>query len=447
MSTVCEGGRPLHLRWGTSHPWLCYCWKMPKPGLRPYECVKRAWHSDRHQPMRGSIIQQIFRVAQESHSAATRRNKEWQEKLPFVVFKAEEIMYSKANSEAEYMDLETIWDRLNDSINTIIRRDESTEAGELLPPCVEAALNLGCVQVRTSRSERNSNPRSYLSPRAQDPGLAPTKILDNTTNERNSCLLPHHSSNQISFARPTITSSTHLVSESNRHLTQNNNPTASCNFPLSCEKFTPPGNIQFNPMESNTSLYVGSVYPLYCGTDFQPNMSRLSCQNSKNSNTIIVGTPIFSSIPQPAGVVCLQNLFSCDGDENASNRITQSNFRDNHEKAPEMECDLSLRLGFPSDPQKIIGKCSFHDNDDVSSSSSQEESRFSDLSPTTSKEYSFFPMKTTNDPFKFHTSKWISEGEDQIVEAGVRKRKAPLNNNVEDRQFFWPLSQMKRPGL
>jgi|AraCvinosormetaG_1042628.scaffolds.fasta_scaffold16553_2 hypothetical protein len=35
----------------------------------------------------------------EAHSAATRKNKEWQEKLPVVVLKAEEIMYSKANSE------------------------------------------------------------------------------------------------------------------------------------------------------------------------------------------------------------------------------------------------------------------------------------------------------------------------------------------------------------
>lgn len=35
--------------------------KMPRPGPRPYECVRRAWHSERHQPVRGSIIQQIFR--------------------------------------------------------------------------------------------------------------------------------------------------------------------------------------------------------------------------------------------------------------------------------------------------------------------------------------------------------------------------------------------------
>lgn len=34
---------------------------MPRPGPRPYECMRRAWHSDRHQPIRGSVIGQIFR--------------------------------------------------------------------------------------------------------------------------------------------------------------------------------------------------------------------------------------------------------------------------------------------------------------------------------------------------------------------------------------------------
>ncbi|MFS8008159.1 putative cinnamyl-alcohol dehydrogenase [Helianthus anomalus] len=62
----------------------------------------------------------ITRVVNEINSSATRKNKEWQDKLPNVVLKAEEIMYSKANSEAEYMDLETLWDRANDANNTII---------------------------------------------------------------------------------------------------------------------------------------------------------------------------------------------------------------------------------------------------------------------------------------------------------------------------------------
>lgn len=41
----------------------------------------------------------LIRAVQESHSPVTKKNKEWQEKLPIVVLKAEEIMYSKANSE------------------------------------------------------------------------------------------------------------------------------------------------------------------------------------------------------------------------------------------------------------------------------------------------------------------------------------------------------------
>ncbi|XP_062024637.1 uncharacterized protein LOC133740706 isoform X2 [Rosa rugosa] len=142
---------------------------MPRSGPRPYECIRRAWHSDRHQPVRGSLIKEIFSVANEIHSSATRKNKEWQEKLPIVVLKAEEIMYSKANSEAEYTDLKTLWDRANDAINTIIRRDESIETGEeFLQPCIEAALNLGCVARRASRSQRYSNPRCYLSPITSD---------------------------------------------------------------------------------------------------------------------------------------------------------------------------------------------------------------------------------------------------------------------------------------
>ncbi|MFS8002440.1 hypothetical protein Hanom_Chr13g01202101 [Helianthus anomalus] len=74
----------------------------------------------------------ITRVVNEINSSATRKNKEWKDKLPNVVLKAEEIMYSKANSE--YMDLEILWDRANDAINTIIRLDESTDGVFLQVP-------------------------------------------------------------------------------------------------------------------------------------------------------------------------------------------------------------------------------------------------------------------------------------------------------------------------
>lgn len=41
----------------------------------------------------------VSRIVNEVHGSATKKNMEWQEKLPIVVFRAEEIMYSKANSE------------------------------------------------------------------------------------------------------------------------------------------------------------------------------------------------------------------------------------------------------------------------------------------------------------------------------------------------------------
>lgn len=143
---------------------------MPRPGPRPYECIRRAWHSDRHQPMRGSLIQEIFRMANEVHNPATRSNREWLEKLPLVVLKAEEIIYSKANSEAEYMDLKTLWDRTSEAIDTIIRRDDEPDTqGDLLQPCIEAALNLGCIPRRASRSQRHNNPGCYLSSIREEP--------------------------------------------------------------------------------------------------------------------------------------------------------------------------------------------------------------------------------------------------------------------------------------
>lgn len=127
---------------------------MPRPGPRPYECIRRAWHSDSHQPLRGALIQEIFRVVNELHGTSTRRKKEWQEKLPIVVLRAEEILYSKANSESEYAGVETLRTRLDDAVNTMIRRDDSEEEGVYLPPCVEAALSLGCTPKKIPRGQR-----------------------------------------------------------------------------------------------------------------------------------------------------------------------------------------------------------------------------------------------------------------------------------------------------
>lgn len=42
------------------------------------------------------------------------------------------------------MDLKTLWDRLSDAIDTVIRRDDSTESEsrDLLQPCIEGTLDL-----------------------------------------------------------------------------------------------------------------------------------------------------------------------------------------------------------------------------------------------------------------------------------------------------------------
>ncbi|PSS36107.1 Histone acetyltransferase [Actinidia chinensis var. chinensis] len=376
---------------------------MPRPGPRPYECVRRAWHSDRHQPVRGSIIQQIFRVVNESHSPATKKNKEWQEKLPIVVLKAEEIMYSKANSEAEYMDLVTLWDRVNDAVNTIIRREDSAETGDLLPPCVEAALNLGCVPVRASRSQRQANPRSYLSPRTQESGFVPPQVSNHTVNEQNPQLLPSHSGNQLTSTRPVAANITHLA-EPNRQLMQNNistNPATSSILAFPIAKVPSSSNNQSISAESNTSPSPGSVYPLYYGSHFQPVMPQLGFQVPRNPNAILVGTPIFPSTSETAHIGRLRNLFSCERDESASIRVSQADSKKNHDKAPEAGFDLSLRLGLFEDPSLKPGKVLSHETSNVDSSS---------LSPRQTKEFSFFPVETSNDPFGFCKSQWNREG-------------------------------------
>ncbi|CAG7889339.1 unnamed protein product [Brassica rapa] len=273
---------------------------MPRPGPRPYECVKRAWHSDRHQPIRGSIIRQIFRLAMEAHSAATKKNKEWQEKLPVVVLKAEEIMYSKANSEEEYTDADTIWNRVNDAIDTIIRRDESTETGPLLPPCVEAALNLGCIAVKASRSQRHSNVRTYLCPKFQQPVSA-------STNEPQYHHQAQKSNKPSPTAQPAIPVDVHDDSN-NRGPPFLHESMQMHQKPLARKL----GTITDTPAPSPSPINLGSVYPLYYGGNNQTQQVDMSSRVP-----ITIGMPI--SIKAP-------------------------------EERTERFCDLSLRLGVSSDP-------------------------------------------------------------------------------------------------
>ncbi|XP_021899400.1 uncharacterized protein LOC110815774 isoform X2 [Carica papaya] len=413
---------------------------MPRPGPRPYECVRRAWHSDRHQPIRGSIIQQIFRfwvfyvvsflryadfgsvfikfscilwlhtmclirLVTESHSAATKKNREWQEKLPVVVLKAEEIMYSKANSEAEYMNLETLWDRANDAINTYIRRDESNESGELLPPCVE---------VRASRSQRHANPRTYLTPRAQEPASASPKILDKTVNERCLQLSPLSAGDQLNYARdiPAVNPALPLA-QSNFHATGNSNFASPCSYPFIYE------NISEGHNQMNAQLKLGSVYPLYYGSYHQPERSTVGSQVPEHRNTkpIFVGKPVGTAAVDRAETSGLQNLFSCSSSGRVAQVIRQADSKDMPGKPLEKECDLSLRLGLSSDLCMSLEKSLTPETEDVGSSCS-EGGKSTALSSQRNKEYCFFPQKTLDDPYESCSS--------------IRKRKAPYGGNSED---------------
>ncbi|KAC9488805.1 hypothetical protein R6Q59_021054 [Mikania micrantha] len=364
---------------------------MPRPGPRPFECVRRSWHSERHRPMRGSIIQQIFRVVGENHGDGTKKNREWQEKLPLVVFKSEEIMYSKANSEAEYLDPETLWDRLNDAIDTIIRKDETMETGEFLPPCVEAALILGCVPVRSSRSQRNNNTRSYLSPRNQDSGPTAQNIPN--------------------VQRPDgVNQITRTFSETNKDL----RPAFSVTHPGSSFY---PQNIPRQMMSFKNRP--PSVYPLYHGFRFQPRVPEIGFHSIHTKpNSIIIGTPVFQttheSLPSSSQMGSPGRLLSFDNYNNDAKK----------ECRPELvECDLSLRLGLVSSNEK--GPTIVEDVDSVPG-----------LGPR-SKEFSFFPLNSE-----------AKEVENSVTDFRRRKTVVESESFLHLERDFEPINErMKRRGL
>uniref|UniRef100_A0A7N0TC13 Histone acetyltransferase n=1 Tax=Kalanchoe fedtschenkoi TaxID=63787 RepID=A0A7N0TC13_KALFE len=373
---------------------------MPRPGPRPYECVRRAWHSDRHKPLRGSIIQQIFRLVEEAHSEKTKNNREWQEKLPVVVLKCEEILYSKANSEAEYLDQETLWDRVSDAVNTIIRLEEVNEAaGKLLPPCVEAALTLGCVPVKASRSQRHCNTRTYLTPRPHDPIGEPQRAADNPATRGCPSSTPA-SSNFVTQDRNL---------DRNKGMANEPNP-----FTLPHKRFHSGAAPQSAPVESSNSLYFGSAYPLYYGTDYQLEDRQVGIRHKKrnrdDSQQILIGRPVTRLIPKPASMVASKSLLLKETPKTTVQSATQP-------------CDLSLRLGMS--PSLDVGKEKnfAHEADDFA--------------------------------LDLCLSRWNSEDMGPIAESSVRNSPASFHTFMEDGRLCWqpdlPSNQLsgrkKGPGL
>ncbi|CAK7353706.1 unnamed protein product [Dovyalis caffra] len=408
---------------------------MPRPGPRPYECVRRAWHSDRHKPIRGSLIQEIFRLVNEVHSSATKKNKEWQDKLPVVVLKAEEIMYSKANSEAEYMDLKTLWDRANDAINTIIRRDESMETGELLQPCIEAALNLGCTPRRASRSQRNCSPRFYLSPSAQESNTLSPGALHNAiqaNHASNSHVLPSYSN----LVKPTIMNSTPSGSESQDFAGQSNG--TSNRFLFTTDNIPPSYGNQCLSLENYCIPSLCSVYPLYYGSCLEPHRGCGALPKT------VPGTA------EPVKVAVMQNFFPRN--EDTPVKTSQADHKDSPLQPQEIGCDLSLRLGSLPAPVLSVKTKQLVDTKDGGHVCSQEDLQVDDWMPQMGKELSFFTRVNVVEPLVLHPSKLR---EHINIDVTMKKRKAAFDHHVEDQQFCWQpklpcnqlTSRMKSAGL
>lgn len=51
--------------------------------------------------------------------------------------------------QAEYVDLKTLRDRVNDAIDTIIRKEDGTESGDLLQPCIEGITSQALLLLMT----------------------------------------------------------------------------------------------------------------------------------------------------------------------------------------------------------------------------------------------------------------------------------------------------------
>ncbi|KAH9613123.1 hypothetical protein KSS87_013672 [Heliosperma pusillum] len=386
---------------------------MPRPGVRPYECVRRAWHSNTHQPIRGSIIQHIFRVVTEAHSLTTRKNREWKEKLPRVVLKAEEIMYSKANSEAEYVDIDTFWDRLNDAIDTIIRREESTEMGQFLQPCIEAALILGCVPVKPSRSQRHIHLRNYLTPRFQETAQVSPMVPTKTNNYAPFFSLQSASGYQLSRPRSTTSNQRSSFALSVTQMAPQTSPQYQ-------QPFAPP--MPSVATDSTLSLNIGSVYPLYYSSDLPNSESRVRFNSVQNSysNNIIIGRPVGwpgtrAQSSHPACFSTMRDPLARESGVIEAYKEQVVRPFDSHEHAVEINCDLSLRLG-------PIGGCVSPKGYLDRVNNNGDSSSHPDLFPR-NLELSFFPRPKQE----------VIDNNDKAL----RKRKAEAYHELGDERDQW----------
>ncbi|KAL0382898.1 UNVERIFIED_CONTAM: hypothetical protein Scaly_0577100 [Sesamum calycinum] len=238
------------------------------------------------------------------------------------------------------------------------------------------------------------------------------KVLNENANDRNSVLMPLHTSKSSMLKMPQNVDTPRSVWECNKHITLN---TTQC-IASSCDIHPSIGNRNSIEFDHDTALNRGSVYPLYYGMGFKPEVPQLGFQEPQKSDSIIE---------------------------------TYEASKDYKEKGSEMGFDLSLRLGLFSDSNSSREKESGCGADRVGHRVFQDEGRLKE------KEFSFFPVESAYDRSWLNRSRWNSEGENQNTEVASRKRKLPSSADIETDQFFWSqdstsnhlAGQMRRPGL
>lgn len=303
-------------------------------------------------------------------------------------------MYSKANSEAEYMDLKTLWDRLNDAIDTIIRRDDNMESKsrDLLQPCIEAALHLVSPK-RSSRSQRNTCPRYYLTPQSNS---GPTGNAHDR-NSGNPFPNTQFLSKEHKFISATLKNSYPSSPETNKML------------PFSTLKFPSSVGIQTLPMQTARATPTScSVYPLYHGCQFGPSGPKLGFPKS---NAQLVDDNM---------KISLRNTLSCNLSETC-----QTECEDVSENQTAIGCDLSLRLGSLLVPCNRVHNAALCENNKAG-----DICKLTDLSPQFNRGLSFF-LKENADKKQLSMS---SNNQNLNVGSVSAKRK-----QGEDQQIYWPV--------
>jgi len=222
-----------------------------------------------------------------------------------------------------------------------------------------AALNLGCKPVRTSRSDRHNNPRTYLASRNQQHpcSVSPETVLGNGLN-----FLP--------------------VSDSSQQTSLN-----SCSL---LNNFAAVHHHQPLAVETNPSLNLGSVFPLCYGVENQEPRVRINNLGNGYSDTIFVGRPVISPALEPSRTDPLEK-FSCGRVHYSPNGIVKETAVSVAEESRAGECDLSLRLGVCLQTNKTRSACEL---EDVRLRVSQEAGKFGHSFRQINEGYCFYPRGT-----------------------------------------------------